>query len=169
MSTLYVDTITEKTSGNGVQIPGHVVQFKKTPYISATQAVTSNTFVDVTGASLSITPLATNSIILLHWNGHLSGAGSFRFMRNGTALDLSNTAGTYYYWDMDASGQSGYDNNSTRTRFAEHIYDEPVTISSVTYKVQMAAYASINNVGFAINESGPRREGSYFSLMEIAQ
>ena len=26
MSTLYVDTITEKTSGNGVQIPGHVVQ-----------------------------------------------------------------------------------------------------------------------------------------------
>ena len=26
MSTLYVDTINEKTSGNGVQIPGHVVQ-----------------------------------------------------------------------------------------------------------------------------------------------
>ena len=26
MSTLYVDTINEKTSGNGVQIPGHVIQ-----------------------------------------------------------------------------------------------------------------------------------------------
>ena len=26
MSTLFVDTINEKTSGNGIQIPGHVVQ-----------------------------------------------------------------------------------------------------------------------------------------------
>ena len=26
MSTLFVDTINEKTSGNGIAIPGHVVQ-----------------------------------------------------------------------------------------------------------------------------------------------
>ena len=30
MSTLFVDTINEKTSGNGVAIPGHVVQVVKT-------------------------------------------------------------------------------------------------------------------------------------------
>ena len=26
MSTLFVDTINEKTSGNGIEIPGHVIQ-----------------------------------------------------------------------------------------------------------------------------------------------
>ena len=30
MSTLFVDTINEKTSGNGIQIPGHVVQIVQT-------------------------------------------------------------------------------------------------------------------------------------------
>ena len=29
MSTLFVDTINEKTSGNGIAIPGHVVQVVK--------------------------------------------------------------------------------------------------------------------------------------------
>ena len=29
MSTLFVDTINEKTSGNGVDIPGHVLQVKR--------------------------------------------------------------------------------------------------------------------------------------------
>ena len=33
MSTVYVDTINEKTSGNGVQIPGHVIQ---TVYVEST-------------------------------------------------------------------------------------------------------------------------------------
>ena len=30
MSTLKVDTINEKTTGNGVQIAGHVVQYSQT-------------------------------------------------------------------------------------------------------------------------------------------
>ena len=28
MSVLYVDTTNEKTSGNGIEIPGHVIQVK---------------------------------------------------------------------------------------------------------------------------------------------
>ena len=30
MSTLFVDTINEKTSGNGIQIPGHPIQIVQT-------------------------------------------------------------------------------------------------------------------------------------------
>ena len=73
MSTLFVDTINEKTSGNGIYIPGHVVQFKKTAYITSTQNTVSTSWADITGASLSITPKSTSSIILIGWAGHLGG------------------------------------------------------------------------------------------------
>ena len=46
MSTLFVDTINEKTSGNGVEIPGHVIQVVqgiKTGYVNTT----SSSYVDV--------------------------------------------------------------------------------------------------------------------------
>ena len=39
MSILKVDTINEKTSGNGVAIPGHVIQFVN--YSGTTQAILS--------------------------------------------------------------------------------------------------------------------------------
>ena len=45
MSTLYVDTINEKTSGNGVQIPGHVVQVGS----SVTKVASITNFNGVTG------------------------------------------------------------------------------------------------------------------------
>ena len=38
MSTLYVDTITEKTVGNGVQIPGHVIQVVQGVYTANAQS-----------------------------------------------------------------------------------------------------------------------------------
>ena len=52
MSILKVDTINEKTSGNGVAIPGHVVQVQST-LITGTTAVSSNTYGDI--MSLAIT------------------------------------------------------------------------------------------------------------------
>ena len=66
MSTLYVDTITEKTSGNGVQIPGHVVQVASTATILA-GSITSTTFVDL--LSLSFTPkFSTSSLsVFVDW------------------------------------------------------------------------------------------------------
>ena len=162
MSTLYVDTINEKTSGNGIYIPGHVVQYKKTAYITGEQSTTSTSFSDITGASLSITPKSTSSIILIGWCGVLGGAGGFRFTRDGTAL--ATTGDTYQYYDADTTGQTTWKNGSTRTRFHEHIFDEPATTSSITYQVQFARYTA---TGFGINETNVAREGSFLYLMEI--
>jgi len=65
MSTLYVDTINEKTSGNGVQIPGHVVQRVRT-YVSSSSVIesTSTSFV-ASGITASITPKKSGNIILI--------------------------------------------------------------------------------------------------------
>ena len=55
MSILKVDTINEKTSGNGVYIPGHVIQTVSKTFQNVT-STTSTSFIDVTGGSLAITP-----------------------------------------------------------------------------------------------------------------
>jgi hypothetical protein len=66
MSTLYVDTITEKTAGNGVQIPGHVVQVKQIDW-TQTNSTSSASFVNM-GEIGSITTTAANSKILVITN-----------------------------------------------------------------------------------------------------
>ena len=162
MSTLYVDTINEKTSGNGIYIPGHVGQYKKTAYITGEQSTTSSSFSDITGASLSITPNSTSSVILIGWTGILGGSGGFRFLKDGTALHTPTN--TYQYYDTDTNSQTNWKSSSTRARFHEQVFDEPATTSSITYKVQFARYTS---TGFGINESGLVREGSILYLMEI--
>ena len=64
MSTLFVDTINEKTSGNGVAIPGHVVQMQNNSISGNSGTSTSGSFVD-SGLSVNITPKFSNSKILV--------------------------------------------------------------------------------------------------------
>ena len=66
MSTLYVDTITEKSSGNGVQIPGHVVQVVSSTYSTAGSTTSASPIQMWSG--LSITPKFANSIIKVECN-----------------------------------------------------------------------------------------------------
>ena len=66
MSTLYVDTITEKTAGNGVQIPGHVIGFAHSSHNSQ-QTFTSSTFAS-TGLSVSYTAKSATSLICVEYH-----------------------------------------------------------------------------------------------------
>ena len=57
MSTLFVDTINEKTTNNGIIIPGHVIQHKVHNLTTATNATGVNqTYTDLGGGSFSFTP-----------------------------------------------------------------------------------------------------------------
>ena len=67
MSILKVDTINEKTSGNGVAIPGHVVQIQTAQMQGGSGQSTSTSYVD-TGLSVSITPKFATSKILVFTN-----------------------------------------------------------------------------------------------------
>ena len=55
MSILKVDTINEKTTGNGVAITGHVVQVMQGTSTSYLTLGSNNTYVD-TGLTATITP-----------------------------------------------------------------------------------------------------------------
>ena len=80
MSTLKVDSLVEKTSGNGVHIAGHVIQVVNMD----TAAVTISSSSSLTGTDLllNITPKFSTSKILVNINAHMSGNGtSSGFMR----------------------------------------------------------------------------------------
>jgi hypothetical protein len=110
MSTLYVDTITEKTAGNGVQIPGHVVQVQYRAVVNNGFSTTSASMVDVTDWYVDITPKFSNSILV--WQTSFScnntTAASYDRYRIVDGLN-SNTQ-----WSVNTyMGMSNYYTNAT--------------------------------------------------------
>ena len=89
MSILKVDTINEKTSGNGVAIPGHVVQVKNAVFNGGSPGFTTTSYVSF-NRSVVITPKFANSLILVRYSATAyatAGAqGYFTIYRNGTNL-----------------------------------------------------------------------------------
>ena len=82
-STLYVDNLIEKTSGNGVHVPGHVIQVAEDATTTAvTVAVGAGA---VTINSIDFTPKYSNSIIEIT----ISHAQTTRISAGGTASWLS--------------------------------------------------------------------------------
>lgn len=140
MSTLFVDDINEKTSGNGVLIPGHVVQtvyaLNTTQKSSATDGITNGAW-QATGTSATITPKSATSKILVRIEqsffyqtdtGGAQGIG-IRIYRGSTAITTKNGFASFYLDTGDASNNRhhGYDNSM--------VLDSPSTTSAVTYSV----------------------------------
>lgn len=68
MSSLNVDTINEKTTGNGVYIPGHIIQVQSSVQTGSVISSTSTSF-QSTNHTVSITPTNTSSKILIMLQG----------------------------------------------------------------------------------------------------
>jgi len=105
-----------------------------------TSTTTSQTFVDISGLSLSITPTSATSTILIQWSttlgavGNASGA-NVRLMRGSTAIGIGDAAGSrprvtggFYPGDVAAP-------NNIAT-VAGMFLDSPATTSATTYKIQ---------------------------------
>ncbi|MEK9994192.1 MAG: hypothetical protein VW646_05470, partial [Hydrogenophilales bacterium] len=96
MSILKVDTINEKTTGNGVAIPGHVIQVVHNT--TATTVTYSSTTAAFSGLQATITPKQQNSKILIQVKQHArfqsnydQGIG-FTLYRGSTTLFNSATS-----------------------------------------------------------------------------
>jgi hypothetical protein len=164
MSKLFVDDIVEKTSGHGVNIPGHVVHVSQV-VTSANQTSSSQTsLVDITGATLTVTPKSTSNKILLMFDlGAFTNNGStfpipyYAMVRGSTVIHQKSG----FYLDARSSG----------TVFGQQLFrvcmsylDSPSTTSATTYKLQ---YKSAS--GGSGHPTLGVEEGSTFTLMEIAQ
>ncbi len=157
MSILKVDTINEKTSGNGVLIPGHVVQVVHARTNTQVSGDTT-TYTDTT-LSASITPTATSSKILIRVNQHIRWDRyglSIRVLRDSTAIQ--EPANKFKLYSADT-------NDDLRAFYMIDIMDEPSSTSAITYKTQ---YASNVSSGANIILQG-NSFYSYITLMEIAQ
>ena len=163
MSTLFVDTINEKTSGNGIQIPGHVVQVVQGVY-TTNGSITSSTLTD-TGISQAITPTSSSSKVLVLINPQLAISGTnagevyTQIVRDSTAIQLYERAFMIYGND-GANYQAG-------GSYSFCYLDSPNTTSSTTYKLQ----GRTNSGTLRINDyfSGDGGGASTITLMEIAQ
>ena len=162
-SKLLVDDVVEKTSGHGVQIPGHVVQVVQGVY-TANGSITSSTLTD-TGISQSITPQSSSSKVLVFINAALGVSGT-----NGaevyTQIVRDSTAIRIYERAMMIHGNDGatYHLDSI---FAFCFLDSPSTTSATTYKLQ----GRTNSGTLRINDyySGNNQNACTITLMEISQ
>ena len=134
MSQINVDTINEKTTGNGVNIPGHVLQVKRFETSEHVTVTTGSSWEDVYTALGSITPVSTDSKILAIANISCYVGGSdgnsratLRFSRNGTGLD----ANTGYV------GFTGSNPSAPMVNLGMTLLDTPSTTSSVNYGIQV--------------------------------
>lgn len=163
MSILKVDTINEKTSGNGVAIPGHVIQVVSATY--QTQATTTGTaFVD-TGLTASITPKLSSSKVFITVSQafSLTQSSSGQYQGNLIIADGSNNL---------LFGGTGYDQFRIKDMIAFHwqtnlqLLHAPSTTSSFTYKTRMKC---TSGTGVAVFAQYAGAAPSSITLMEIAQ
>ena len=134
MSTLFVDTINEKTSGNGIAIPGHVVQIQ-TATATEVQSAFSSAVDVITG---TITPKYSDSKILVSVNTltHVDAAGSYwnlslmEQVGSGTATTARTVHSALGYPSAAYPG-------GTRTNTGTHILRTPNTTSQITYTLRV--------------------------------
>ena len=162
MSTLYVDTINEKTAGNGVQIPGHVVQVVDASSTTATSLTnpTSGTWYAVQPL-VTISPKFANSkIVIQHYAGGLAqdtNSVGLRISRNGTVI-----------YSNDRHGYTDPANDWVPVNWSSIWVDSPATTSAVTYSFEIASSASSG--AFLRHNDGQGAANTAFTIaMEIAQ
>jgi hypothetical protein len=123
---------------------GQVVSTAKTDTFSSS----ATSFTDITGLSVSITPIAATSkvLVLVSFQGALSGdiSGHYRLMRDSTAIFIGDAAGSRTRsTNYEYTGTSGYQIGT----FSPIFLDSPATTSATTYKMQ----GFVNTGTFYIN------------------
>jgi hypothetical protein len=160
MSTLKVDSVVEKTSGNGVHIPGHVLQVVQSTWGQAGSNITSSSFT-ATGHTVAITPKFSTSKVLLYVLGggqylpQGNTMGSVTIYRGSTNIG-SGTRGLQSFYTV---GTTGF----TITPHGMMVLDSPSTTSTTTYQT----YAKTDGGTYQYN--GGDRGNINFVAMEIAQ
>jgi hypothetical protein len=157
------------TKLNSAGLPaGSVLQVKSATETSTTTMTTSS-YADVAGLSVSITPSSTSSKILVIVNILISPANNmgvlWKVVRDATDIAVNNassisTGGNYS--EAGSNARVVWNGNSI-----SHL-DSPTTTSAITYKVQARGTTS-STFGINRRTSGADFGGvSSITLMEIA-
>jgi hypothetical protein len=154
-----------------VALGGKVLQVVSTTKTDAF-TLTSTTYTDVTGLSVSITPTSTSSKILVMATvpgsaNPASVAIQMRLMRNSTPIAIGDAAGSRTQVSMAGMPQS----TSETTALGVDFLDSPSTTSATTYKIQVrgntANLIAVNRTVTDTDNSNLARSVSTITVMEI--
>lgn len=173
-----VDIINAKTIGGKVYIPGHNIQIVQT-VITGTFSTSGTTFVDITGASATITPTSTTSKILvdivLSCGESSDSFPAFYVRRNGTTILLANalSPGTQTTFGYTNTGNDARD-QYLLTAVPFKYLDSPASTSALTYQIQVRPMGSASRTFFlnrpaTVGDSNQLVSTSTITLTEIAQ
>ena len=145
-----------------------VVQTTKTD----TQSIQSQTFTDVSGMSVSITPSATSSKIFVQFSISLgcNNYGMVKLLRGSTDIFKGDAAGSRISCTIGSATMAVYQCQTYSSSFL----DSPNTTSATTYKLQAATpydasyYIHINRAHTDTNGSYLGRMTSQITAMEIS-
>jgi len=121
---------------------GNILQVKQTVKTDTT-SVTSATYTDLSGLTVSITPSSTSNKILVcfvvQYGGHNNSYAGFKAYRGSTLL-ATGTEGTGNQQNLSFGGFQGQDNDQFGVQTAVWQYlDSPSSTSALTYKLQWAS------------------------------
>lgn len=158
MSILKVDTINEKTSGNGVKIPGHVVQTATSTNTLFT-STTSSTYTDL--ITISFTPKFDNSLLIIscvcrYQENANNRNAKVKILHDGTQLMEINSYLVY-----------GGGNNNIATVPVTGFVSSTGSTSARDIDLQMAVYDSALSQNLYINPNSTN--GTCMYIQEIAQ
>ena len=137
-----------------------------------TFALTSTTFTDVTGLSVSITPQSnTSKIFVMAVVSGTGQVGSTNFMgrlvRDSTAINVGDAAGTRIQATIGARDQEYV------STMPIMFLDSPATTSATTYKIQVKAQSAgttvvINRTGTDADAASNVRTVSNITVFEVS-
>tara|TARA_Y100000022_G_scaffold188255_1_gene186417 strand:- start:2323 stop:2871 length:549 start_codon:yes stop_codon:yes gene_type:complete len=182
MSILKVDTINEKTSGNGVAIPGHVIQVKQSVVGGVFSTAIGNGYVEMTDFRTAITPTSTTSKILVRGSlfvGQNYYQARGRILRNSTAIGIGDARGvrpqsTWTSIAYDGGASNAYPIYHLASVDFEFL-DSPATTSEIIYSLDIGGYSTSHTVYLNRNDADSNTAAydatpiSTLTLMEIAQ
>ena len=174
-TAISIDAAGKVTAPNLVMPAGSVEQVKSVTKTD-TFSTSSDSFVDVTGLSVNITPSSATSKIVV--TASVTGAGTTsqarmegRLVRDSTPIFVGDVAGSRGQASFEIYKTEGSSLDSVSVNF----FDAPATTSPVTYKVQVrdnnssASSVFINRSQTDTDGSTYNRYASTITLMEIAQ
>ena len=153
--------------------PGVIVQVVQTIKTDVFTTNTEDSWVDVTGMSVNITPSSTSSKVLISLQSGVSNGSEVlhicRILRDSTAIGVDTFASSV---NGSAIYDAESDDTSARNRAIGHmkveILDSPSTTSQITYKMQLYKNADgnmhVHRRGFNTSVG----ETSTFTAYEVA-
>jgi len=184
MSTLYVDSIQPKTTGQAINVAttnqtGHVLQMPFKQYTDTTQVtIPANTDTTIDVLSVNITPTSTSSLIKLdsfifhEWvNPDAPYYSMWYFYRDTTKLGAPKVGNRISGITNSATSYYSSDSSSTAESANYSYFDSPNTTSQITYKVGVICFYStsvfINRTVTDSNNLYSTRGMSFISATEI--